>query len=431
LNPAVVPFRGKHRVSISLSAGDIQQRLAALDPAEPAYAMRFVDALLDAARRIRASDVHVQPTGAGLEVRWRLDGVLQAVGTFPAGEAADVVARLKVLADLLTYRNDLPQEGRIRRASDQSDRADEGNGRSGNEMEMRVSTFPTLHGERAVVRIFAAAGELRFLPDLGLPAEIETGLARLIGETSGALIVAGPAGSGKTTSVYAALRELVRAAGGGKSIVSLEDPIETAVEGVAQSQVSRGAGFDLATGLRSIMRQDPEVIAVGEIRDAETAETAFQASLTGHLVLTTFHAGSAATALSRLADMGIEPYVLRSGLLAVVCQRLLRRLCACAEATNNEQELLGLPLSSARAPRGCEQCLHTGYRGRMVLAEMLLPESGELPAAILSRADATELHRRAIADGMATIWQRALAAVQAGQTSPAEVRRVLGFGAKS
>jgi type II secretory ATPase GspE/PulE/Tfp pilus assembly ATPase PilB-like protein len=418
-------------LSTTLSAGDVQQRLSALDPAEPAYATRFVDALLDAARRLGASDVHVQPGGGGLEVRWRLDGVLQPVGTFPAGEAADVVTRLKVLADLLTYKSDVPQEGRIRKGADR-------NGRQvlpGGEIEMRVSTFPTLHGERAVVRIFAAAGGLRYLPDLGLPAEIETGMARLIGETSGALIVAGPAGSGKTTTVYAALRELVRAAGGGKSIVSLEDPIEMAIEGVAQSQVSRAAGFDLATGLRSIMRQDPEVIAVGEIRDGETAETAFQASLTGHLVLTTFHAGSAATALSRLADMGIEPYVLRSGLLAVVCQRLVRRLCQCAEhagsgQTNSEQELLGLPVSSARAPRGCEQCLHTGYRGRMVLAEMLLPETGQLAPAILSRADATELQRRAVAGGMTTVWQRALAAVEAGQTSPAEVRRVLGFAGK-
>jgi type II secretory ATPase GspE/PulE/Tfp pilus assembly ATPase PilB-like protein len=417
-------------VSTILSAGDVQQQLRALDAADASYATRFVEALLAAARRLAASDVHVQPTPAGLEVRWRLDGVLQTVGVFPPGEAASVITRLKVLAELLTYRTDVPQEGRIRNRGALPGDKQNGTERGPGPIEMRVSTFPTLHGERAVVRLFAASTELRRLPDLGLPEEIETGLAQQLHETSGALLIAGPAGSGKTTTLYAALRELVDAAGGGKSIVSLEDPIEAAVDGVAQSQVNRAAGFDLATGLRSIMRQDPEVIAVGEIRDAETAETAFQASLTGHLVLTTFHAGSAATALSRLADMGIEPYLLRSGLLAVVCQRLVRRLCACAEPIRDPAALLGLPaetLGRALEPRGCPTCLETGYRGRMVLAEMLSPEIGELPQAILTRTDATELHRLAVAGGMTTVWQRAAGAVGEGRTSPAEVRRVLGF----
>jgi hypothetical protein len=224
-----------------------------------------------------------------------------------------VVARLKVLAELLTYRTDVPQEGRIR-------------GGPG-DVEMRVSTFPTLFGEKAVVRLFAGPGRFLRPEDLGLPPEIRATLGRLLGETSGAILLAGPAGSGKTTTIYACLRELVAASAGTRSLATLEDPIEVAVPGVAQAQVNPAAGFDLGAGLRSLLRQDPEVIAVGEIRDRATAEVAFQAALTGHLVLSTFHAGSAAGVVGRLSDMGIEPYVLRSGVRAIICQRLVRTLC--------------------------------------------------------------------------------------------------------
>ena len=263
---------------VASRADALRQSLLRLNAVDPGYATQFVDELLAAATELGTSDVHVQPTGDGLDVRWRLDGVLQTVGVFPRGEAADIVARLKVLAELLTYRTDVPQEGRIRRPA--------------SSVEMRVSTFPTLHGERAVVRLFAGGGGFSYLEDLGLPTEIHASLRELLAETSGALLITGPAGSGKTTTAYAALREVVRTAGCQKSIVSLEDPIEVAVDGVAQSQVQVSAGFDFLTGLRSLMRQDPEVIFVGEIRDRITAETAFQASLTGHLVQTTFHAAA-------------------------------------------------------------------------------------------------------------------------------------------
>lgn len=264
----------------------VQRQLAELDGSDTAYATRFVELLLDAASELVASDVHLQPTSDGLEIRWRLDGVLQRLGTFPTGESADIVTRLKVLAELLTYRTDAPQEGRIRKPQ--------------GDVEMRVSTFPTLHGERAVVRLFAAERRYLYVEDLGLPTELHEKLKEQLAETSGALLISGPAGSGKTTTAYAALRQLARDSGGEKSIVSLEDPVEMAVDGVAQSQVNETAGFDFAAGLRSLMRQDPEVIFVGEIRDQTTAETAFQAALTGHLVLTTFHAGSAAAVISRL-----------------------------------------------------------------------------------------------------------------------------------
>ncbi len=299
--------------------------------ADPQYAVQAVDRVLAAGREAAASDLHLTPSADGLDLRWRLDGVLQPVTRFPREVSANIVARLKVLAELLTYRTDVPQEGRIRDG----------------QVEMRVSTFPTLYGEKAVVRLFAATGSLLWPANLGLPPEIAASLSRLLGETSGAILVTGPAGSGKTTTVYACLRELASQSSG-RSLTSLEDPIEVAVPGVAQSQVNPVSGFDLATGLRFLLRQDPEVIMVGEIRDPATAEVAFQASLTGHLVLSTFHAGSAAACISRLSDMGIEPYLLRSGILAIVSQRLVRKLCSCSQPIADEAELLGLPVASAR-----------------------------------------------------------------------------------
>ncbi len=392
----------------------LRQQLTQLDAADANYATSFVDLLLAAARAAKASDVHLQPARDGLDVRWRLDGVLQQVGLFARGESADVVSRLKVLAELLTYRTEVPQEGRIRE-------------RRG-EIEMRVSTFPTLHGERAVVRLFASQQSFQFLGELGLPAEIQQTLEKALCETSGALIISGPAGSGKTTTAYACLRHLVAATHGGKSVVSLEDPIEVAVDGVAQSQVNAHAGFDLTVGLRSLMRQDPEAVLVGEIRDRDAADIVFQASLTGHIIVTTFHAGSASAAVSRLSDMGIEPYLLRSGILAILNQRLVRRLCSCAREVTREEQLLGLPPGKAWEAVGCEACRQTGYVGRLVLAEMLQADHTELGHAILSRTDANHLQQLAVQNGMVTCWQRAVDRVREGQTSPSEVRRVFGFG---
>jgi len=223
------------------------------------------------------------------------------------------------------------------------------------------------------------------------------------------------------------LRELVRAANHGRSIVSLEDPIEVAVDGVSQSQVNAASGFDLAAGLRSLMRQDPEVILVGEIRDSETAEATFQASLTGHLVISTFHAASAAGAISRLSDMGIEPYLLRSGILGILCQRLVRRLCECKQRADEDPQEVGLTATKAWNAVGCPKCLGSGFQGRLVLAEILESSATELGRAILSRDDSRNLEELAVQAGMVPIRQRALEAVETGQTSPQEVRRVLGF----
>ncbi len=383
-------------------------------PSDPQYVPDVVLVVLTTARAAGASDVHLIPTESGLQMNWRVDGVLQSVWSFPAELTPRIVARLKVLSDLLTYQTEVPQEGRIREP--------------GSAIEMRVSTFPTLFGEKVVVRLLSESRQFQQLDSLGLGSDVSRKLSELVLTTHGTIVVAGPAGSGKTTTLYACLREIVDKTQGQRSLVSLEDPIEAVIPGVSQSQVNSAAGFDLPTGLRSLMRQDPEVIMVGEIRDKVTAEIVFQASLTGHLVLTTFHAGSAAGVISRLSEMGIEPYLLRSGLLAVICQRLVRKLCACSRPGTDPSDRLGLPVSSFRQPVGCEHCHGTGYLGRIALSELLLPDQTEIGRAILSRNDSPQLEELAKQSGMVTRWQRAVDAINAGLTSPAEIRRVLGLG---
>lgn len=391
----------------------LQSKLRGLDPERTEYAAEFTEALLEASSRVAASDVHLQPTADGIEVRWRLDGVLQKVGCYSRGKSADVVARLKVLAGLLTYRTEIPQEGRLLRADN---------------VEMRVSTYPTLHGERAVVRIFSAEGRHEYLSELGLPPAAEASVRELICETSGAVIVAGPAGSGKTTTVYACLREIVRASEGGKSVVTLEDPVEVALDGVAQSQVNEAAEYSLAVGLRSLMRQDPEVLMIGEVRDRQTAEAAIGASLTGHLVLTTYHAKDSVGAVSRLLEMGIEPYLLRSGVAAILSQRLMRQLCGfCATAVSEPTCQLGLPVAELRQPLGCAACHETGYRGRLLITETLRVQADEMAAAILERRDRSTIQAAALEAGLEPLWRQACEAVSAGRTTSAEVRRIFGF----
>ena len=407
-------------------AAQYEQALAARlgDSKSEVSAVEIVYSLLAAAQAAQASDIHLVPGEAGAAVFWRIDGVLQPVTRIEGSISANVVARLKVLAELLTYRTEVPQEGRLRGVPRSS--ADTETASTSSDVEMRLSTFPTMHGEKAVVRLFVGSGAFRCLDDLGFASEVRSGVSDLLLESGGVFVVCGPAGSGKTTTIYACLREVADKSGGQRSLVSLEDPIEAALDGVAQSQVNPEAGFDYATGLKSLMRQDPEVILVGEIRDRETAETVFQAALTGHLVLTTFHAGSAAEAICRLTDMGIEPYLLRSGLLAILSQRLLRRLCGCSTESTNETDRLGLNVATCRLPAGCERCRGTGYRGRQLLAEFLRNEATELGKAILTRSDADSLEQLAVQAGMKTRWQSGLDAVSAGQTSPAELLRVLG-----
>jgi type II secretory ATPase GspE/PulE/Tfp pilus assembly ATPase PilB-like protein len=424
-------------VTVSL-AEKFRQSIDGIDSRQERYVAELVDALLAGAEAAGASDVHLVPDRRGLQMDWRIDGVLQPVAHFE-GIAPNVVARLKVLAQLLTYRTDVPQEGRILHRTLESSpslesslQAASGRLKPGLQrgedalVEMRVSTFPTLYGEKAVVRLFVGSGRYQRLDDLGLPEGIADDWRRLITATNGVLLISGPAGSGKTTTLYASLRDIRETSPQRRSLVSLEDPIEAEVPGVAQSQVNAAAGFDFARGLRSVLRQDPEVIMVGEIRDRETAETVFQASLSGILVLTSFHAGTAAEAVNRVSDLGVEPYLLSSGLLGILSQRLLRRLCDCAAACDEPAHSLALPVARFRVPVGCEQCGGTGFRGRLLLAELLATDAGGLRRAILARGDSAEIERQAVEAGMQTLLSQACRAVEAGATAPAEVRRVFG-----
>ncbi len=400
-------------IDLDLERESIVGRLSTMRPNTEVYATQFVDSLLDFSHRVGTSDVHLQPTRSGLEVRFRSNGVLQLLGVFPLGANSSIISRLKVLANLLTYQADVPQEGRVASPKDGT--------------EIRVSTFPTLHGERAVLRFFGHGDEYSSLDQLGHTQKVTGQIREALNETSGAILVTGPAGSGKSTTLYACLRHLVNSTNGARSLVSIEDPIEVPVDGVAQSQVNTAGGFDLKTGLRSLMRQDPEVIMVGEIRDRETAEIAIQASLTGQLLLTTFHADSTATAISRLIEMGIEPFLVRSGLIAVLSQRLLRLLCTCSRESRDPNDFCGLGnLEVVRVASECARCNDTGYQNRAIISEFLDLRNANLANAILNKGDSREIYRIAIECGMSPLIEQAVELVRQGRTSPIEVRRVLG-----
>lgn len=376
-------------MSSTLSA-DLSSALARLDRARLDYVPCAVDLVLDAAYRRGASDIHFDPTLRVLDIRFRLDGVLQPAAQLPLDAAPNIIARLKVLAELLTYRTDIPQEGRLHWPA-----APAGG-------EMRLSTFPTIHGEKAAVRLFDPMGRILELDQLGLDAEIHRRLLPMLDERAGAILLTGPSGSGKTTTIYACLRRLAAA---GRHIVTLEDPVEQMIEGVSQSQARPGTEFDFARGLRSILRQDPEVVMIGEIRDPDTAGIGIEAALTGHLVFSTLHAGSACGVIGRLLDMGIEPYLLTSGVRGILNQRLVRRRCPQCDS-------------------GCDQCAATGYRGRLLLAELITLDA-DLRQAILAKADIHALEAAAKAANPATLTAAAHA-VQSGATDWNEIRRVLG-----
>lgn len=399
---------------------EFEEQLTPLARQWPERVSELVDTVLAEAVQAGASDVHFDPTHAALVVRLRLDGVLQTVATLPRELCGNVVARLKVMADLLTYRLDVPQEGRARASVPRASGRDGGGAAA---VDFRVSTFPTIHGERAVVRLFDPEARSFELAELGLGAGLLARIERVLGDTSGMLLLTGPSGSGKTTTIYACLSHLVCASGGGRHIVTLEDPVEVALEGISQSQVAPAAGFDFARGMRSLLRQDPEVIMIGEIRDRETAEIAVEAGLTGHLVISTLHAGSACGVVGRLLEMGVEPYLLTSSLKAVVNQRLVRRLCtACAvPAPGRPSE----PADASWQATGCSRCFGTGYRGRKLLAE-LLEVGATLREAMLGRRDTSQLEQVARQHGQRTLWDAAQDALAAGEVSMAELRRVLG-----
>ena len=365
---------------------------------------RLVQAVLAAAAAGGASDAHFEPVEAGLAVRLRLDGVLQDAAAIPAELSAPVVARLKVLAGLATYRTDVPQDGRI---------GGEHFSRAGT--EARLSTYPTVRGEKAVVRFFLRRAADFRLDALALGDDVAAALRSALAAREGLVALTGPAGSGKTTTIYAALSHLVEAESARRQVVTIEDPVECLLPGVTQTETDPPAGLAFANCLRSILRQDPEVIMVGEVRDAETAKLAAEAALTGHLVITTVHAGTAAGVLVRLVEMGVEPAVVAGVLKLAVAQRLLRRLCPACRRKG--------PGDMWTAP-GCDECLGTGYRGRLPAAEFLTMGPA-LRAALAGGADLTELHRIARESGMVPLAERGRRLASEGLTDPAELSRVL------
>ena len=367
----------------------------------------LVDDLLTKAVECGASDVHFEPTGAELAVKFRLDGVLSTIEKLPGTISDNVIARLKVLGGLLTYRNDIPQEGRIEISKSQGDRI----------MDQRLAVFPTIHGQRAVVRLFYNNAELMELDQLGFSKPLYTGLKNIAARNQGVLLLTGPAGSGKSTTLAALLRHILKSYAG-KSVVTLEDPVEIRIDGATQVQITPHGQMTFPTALRSLLRQDPQVLMIGEIRDAETAKIAIEAGLTGHLLMSTMHSGSPAGALLRLLEMGIEPYQVTSSVSAVLNQRLVRRLCNKCKQKVDE--------TGSFKATGCGDCLNTGYKGRFLIAEMVQLES-QLRKAILAKADLDELENILKDRGHTTMLADGQRLVNEGVTTEDELNQVCGI----
>ena len=390
------------RVDLQHLSADVEAApIAPEEPDDSDTITRLVDELLAEGIASRASDIHIEPEERGIVVRHRVDGVLRKIRTLSRSAAPSLVSRLKILCGLDIADRLRPQDGRARVAV------------NGVAVDLRVSTLPASHGEKVAIRVLDARGAVRSLDAMGfLPDELE-GIERLLEFREGLVLVTGPTGSGKTTTLYAALRQLQQR---GVNIVTVEDPIEYRLPGIIQVQVHEKAGLTFASALRSIMRQDPDVLLIGEIRDRETAEIAIQASLTGHLVLSTLHTNDAASAVTRLVDIGVAPYKIATAVKGVIAQRLVRRLCGCT-AGKRERLMVAEP-----APP-CPGCGGDGYRGRLALVE-ILQSSPEFERAVAAGKGAERLAESARRAGMRTLWESGMAHVSAGHTSEEELLRV-------
>ena len=383
-------------------------------PEEDGPIIRFVNAIVQQAVREGASDLHLEPDESSFRIRLRVDGVLREVSIQAKSLYAPVVSRVKILASLDIAERRLPQDGRIRTSV------------LGRDFDLRVSTFPTIHGENVVMRLLERSGALIGLNELGLaPAPLAV-LERMIHRPNGIVLVTGPTGSGKTTTLYASIHRINTVE---RNIVTLEDPVEYHLGSIRQTQVDPDAGLTFARGLRALLRQDPDVIMVGEVRDNETAEISVRSALTGHLVLSTLHTNDAAGALPRLLDMGLEPFLLSSAMLGVVAQRLVRRVCEkCKQPITPPDEVaseLGLDPRHGDyvQGRGCRHCGQTGYRGRLGIFEVLEVDE-EIQALVASRAPAEEMARAARRAGMVTLREDAVRKAARGKTTLEEVLRV-------
>ncbi|MDY0189489.1 MAG: type II secretion system ATPase GspE [Desulfuromonas sp.] len=386
-----------------------------LDSNDEAPIIRFVNSLITQAYKERASDIHIEPFERELIVRYRIDGLLYEVLRPPFKAAASIISRLKIMAGLNIAEKRLPQDGRFRVRIASKD------------IDVRVSSLPTAFGERLVLRLLDNSSSVLLLEDIGMGKQLLEQVNHLIKAPHGIFLVTGPTGSGKTTSLYAALSKLNDRE---KNIITIEDPIEYQLEGVGQIQVNAKIDLTFANGLRSILRQDPDIIMVGEIRDGETAEIAVQSALTGHMVFSTLHTNDAAGGLTRLVEMGVEPFLASSSIIGILAQRLVRTICPhCREAYQPETSILNsLGLDSTQQHtfyrgRGCDKCMQIGYCGRSGIYE-LLTMSEAIRSQLLTNSDAATIRTLAIQQGMTSLRQAGLNKALEGVTTLEEVLRV-------
>lgn len=398
---------------LSALAEGLPETADLLDTEDDAPVIRLINALVAEAIKTRASDIHVEPYETALSIRLRIDGVLREVLSLPPKMTPVLTSRVKVMARLDIAEKRVPQDGRISLAM------------GGRLVDVRVSTLPSRFGERIVMRLLDKEQAQLDLDALGMPTEIRERFEKVLRKPNGVILVTGPTGSGKTTTLYAALTLLNDP---GVNILTVEDPVEYALEGVGQTQVNNKVGMSFATGLRAILRQDPDIVMVGEIRDVETAQIAVQASLTGHLVLSTIHTNSAIGAVTRLRDMGVEPFLLSPTIAGVLAQRLVRRLCEnCKEEHEPdklERDMLGIPKGQKiYRPKGCAACNGTGYEGRIGLYELVVVNEN-LRKLIHDDAGEQDLRAEAFKD-VPTLAESGYEHVLAGRTSIEEVLRVV------
>jgi type IV pilus assembly protein PilB len=397
--------------------------LEAEDGISDAPLVRLVNSIIFQAAEDGSSDIHFEPQADALIVRFRTDGVLHEVQRIPRKMTAGVVTRLKVLAKLDIAERRKPQDGRISLSAQAAGRM----------LDIRVATLPTVDGEKVVMRLLDKSKKAPTLEELGLEEGMRTHLQEIINKPGGALLVTGPTGSGKSTTLYSALTEISRPE---INIVTVEDPVEYRLPGVSQIQINVRAGLTFASALRSILRADPDVVMVGEIRDAETAKISIESALTGHFVLSSMHTNDAPGAITRLNEMGVEPFLTGSAVSAVLAQRLARKLCphCCEMYSPSAEELLRNRVSPEVAAasdgaafyrkRGCPRCGHTGYKGRIGIYQLMVMTE-ELESLAVGRASREDLERAAVEQGMRTLWDDGLAKVASGVTSLEELGRVL------
>jgi type IV pilus assembly protein PilB len=397
----------------------VEDDKAAVELAEQAPIIKLANALIQQAIDERASDIHVEPQERNVRIRYRVDGVLHEAMTVPKAIQAPLVSRFKIMSEMNIAERRIPQDGRIEVRH------------AGKEYDLRVSDIPTPNGEKIVMRILDKTSILIGLDKLGFEADTQARLEELVEQPNGMVLSTGPTGSGKTTTQYSVLNKLNSIE---KNIITIEDPIEYHLGGVAQVGVNRKAGLTFATALRSFLRQDPDIIMVGEMRDLETAEIAIEASLTGHLVLSTLHTNDAPSAVVRMVDMGVEPYLISATVIGVLAQRLARRICPrCAEKyevraaelrrfgfhPENPDEMISL-----NRGKGCEYCRFTGWRGRIGLYELMVMNA-EIAELVVRRAPLADIKEASKANGMKELREDGLVKVLAGTTTPDEVMRVV------